>query len=277
MKSKLTLAFWIALPFITVYVILLFSPRANYEVVHQPLPEIVIDKHLDYATPFAVAVVDESGKEISDAVVLFVQPELHQGISDIDGVARTTFYDIDNVHALAYARGYQPSAIHAIDNNSRLVLVKKAPLPIIVAPLEEISPRKVQMANSGSVSFANCMMLARPLGDEDAAPFIYFADEFGTFGLDEVPGIDLDCRVYPAALPAIDDTLLTQFVLAVGDETTTINGVATQRVVHQGLRTNTLYRLESTDLIALIRSDADGNINVGPLPAAVNYSIKLND
>lgn len=265
------------MPFITVYVILLFSPRANYEVVHQPLPEIVIDKHLDYATPFAVAVVDESGKEISDAVVLFVQPELHQGISDIDGVARTTFYDIDNVRALAYARGYQPSAIHAIDNNSRLVLVKKAPLPIIVAPLEEISPRKVQMANSGSVSFANCMMLARPLGDEDAAPFIYFADEYGDFSLDEVPGIDLDCRVYPAALPAIDDTLLTQFVLAVGDETTTINGVATQRVVHQGLRTNTLYRLESTDLIALIRSDADGNINVGPLPAAVNYSIKLND
>ena len=277
MKSKLTLAFWTALPFVTVFVILLFSHWDANEVVQKPLPEVVIKDQLDYAKPFAVRVVDEAGKEISDAVVLFTKPELHQGVSDEAGIARTTFYNIDDVYALAYARGYKPSEITSVANNASMVLVRKAPLPNIAAPLAAISPRKVQFVNSETASFANCMMLVRPQGDDDAEPFIYFADEAGNFNLNEVPRIDLVCRVYPPALPAVDDTLLKKIELSANNSSMVINGLATQQVTHRGLRANTLYRLESTDLIALIRSDAQGDISVGPLPARVGYSIKLND
>ncbi|MBC8370082.1 MAG: hypothetical protein H8E25_08780 [Planctomycetes bacterium] len=277
MAGKLTLVFWIAFPLITLFTILLFSPRAEYEVTQQPLPEVIVERVLEYAKPFSITVVDEHGKEIGDAVVLFTQPELHQSISDEYGVARTTFYNLDNVHALAYARGYKPSAIVAVSNNGSMLLEKKSPLPETAAPLAEIFPRKVQLANSENVSFANCMMLVRPQGDEHAEPFIYFADETGSFNLDQVPGIDLDCRVYPPALPAIADTMLKKFVLQASQKQIVINGLATQRVAHQGLRANALYRLESSDLIALVRSSAQGDISIGPLPAAVNYSIKLND
>ncbi|MDE0586272.1 MAG: hypothetical protein OSB63_06595 [Planctomycetota bacterium] len=277
MLSKLSLLFWIFLPVITVYSILLFAPKAESLVVQQPLPTVELSSDIEIAMPFDITVVDASGSPISGAVVLFTLPELHQGISDSDGIARTTFADKSKVEALVYARGYSPSPLTSVENHQQLTLTKKDDTPIVEDPLAAIFPRTVQVITRDKHSLHNTMMLVRSLGDNDGAPFIYFADNAGNFNLNEVPNIDLECRVYPAALPAVPNTLLTKFVIKTGVPQLVINDVATQMVVHEGLNANTLYQLVAGDPVTLLRSDALGNISAGPLPAGVNYSIKLSD
>ena len=277
MFSKLTLLFWIFLPIITVYSILLFAPKTESLVVQQPLPTVELSSDIEIAMPFDITVVDASGSPISGAVVLFTLPELHQGISDSEGIARTTFADKSKVEALVYARGYSPSPLTSVENHQQLALTKKDATPIVEDPLAAIFPRTVQVITRDKHSLHNTMMLVRSLGDNDDAPFIYFADNAGNFNLNEVPNIDLECRVYPAALPAVPNTLLTKFVIKTGVPQLVINDVATQMVVHEGLDANTLYQLVAGDPVTLLRSDALGNISAGPLPAGVNYSIKLSD
>ena len=277
MLSKFTLLFWIILPVITVYVILLFAPKAESIVVQQPLPTVELNNDIEIAMPFDITVVDSDGAPISGAVVLFTLPELHQGISDSDGIARTTFVDKSKVEALVYARGYSPSPLTSVENHQQLTLTKKDDTPIVEDPLAAIFPRTVQVITRDKHSLHNTMMLVRSLGYNDGAPFIYFADNAGNFNLNEVPNIDLECRVYPAALPAVPNTLLTKFVIKTGVPQLVINDVATQMVVHEGLNANTLYQLVAGDPVTLLRSDALGNISAGPLPAGVNYSIKLSD
>ena len=210
-------------------------------------------------------------------MVLFTLPELHQGISDSDGIARTTFTDRSKVEALVYARGYSPSPLTSVENHQHLVLIKKEDTPVVEDALAAIFPRTVQVVTRDEHSLHHAMMLVRSLGDNDGAPFIYFADNEGNFNLNEVPNIDLECRVYPSALPAVPNTLLTKFVIRAGVPELVINDVATQMVVREGLDTNTLYQLAAGDPITLLRSDAQGNISAGPLPAGVDYSIKLSD
>jgi hypothetical protein len=277
MLSKFTLLFWIILPITTVYVILLFAPKAESVVVQQTLPTIEINNDIEIAMPFDIIVVDSDGSPISGAVVLFTLPELHQGISDSDGIARTTFVDKSKVEALVYARGYSPSPLTNVENHQQLVLTKKEDTPAVEDALAAIFPRAVQVVTRDEHSLHHAMMLVRSLDGDDDAPFIYFADAAGNFELDEVPNIDLECRVYPAALPAVPNTLLTKFVIRAGVPELVINDVATQMVVREGLDADTLYRLVAGDSVTLLRSDARGNISAGPLPAGVSYSIKLSD
>jgi hypothetical protein len=276
MLSKFTLLFWIILPITTVYVILLFAPKAESVVVQQTLPTIEINNDIEIAMPFDIIVVDSDGSPISGAVVLFTLPELHQGISDSDGIARTTFVDKSKVEALVYARGYSPSPLTNVENHQQLVLTKKEDTPVVEDALAAIFPRTVQVVTRDEHSLHHAMMLVRSL-DGDDAPFICFADAAGSFKLNEVPNIDLECRVYPAALPAVPNTLLTKFVIQAGVPELVINDVATQMVVREGLDADTLYRLVAGDSVTLLRSDAQGNISAGPLPAGVSYSIKLSD
>ena len=276
MLSKFTLLFWIVLPVITVYVILLFAPKAESVVAQQPLPTVEINNDIEIAMPFDITVIDSDGAPISGAVVLFTLPELHQGISDSDGIARTTFVDKSKVEALVYARGYSPSPLTNVENHQQLVLTKKEDTPVVEDALAAIFPRTVQVVTRDEHSLHHAMMLVRSL-DGDDAPFICFADAAGSFKLNEVPNIDLECRVYPAALPAVPNTLLTKFVIQAGVPELVINDVATQMVVREGLDADTLYRLVAGDSITLLRSDARGNISAGPLPAGVSYSIKLSD
>ena len=276
MLSKFTLLFWIILPIITVYVILLFAPKAESVVVQQPLPTVELSGDIEIAMPFDITVVDSDGAPISGAVVLFTLPELHQGISDSDGIARTTFVDKSKVEALVYARGYSPSPLTNVENHQQLVLTKKEDTPVVEDALAAIFPRTVQVVTRDEHSLHHAMMV-RSLDGDDDAPFIYFADAAGNFQLDEVPNIDLECRVYPAALPAVPNTLLTKFVIRAGVPELVINDVATQMVVREGLDADTLYRLVAGDSVTLLRSDARGNISAGPLPAGVDYSIKLSD
>jgi hypothetical protein len=277
MFSKLTLLFWIFLPIITVYSILLFAPKTESLVVQQPLPTVELSSDIEIAMPFDITVVDASGSPISGAVVLFTLPELHQGISDSEGIARTTFADKSKVEALVYARGYSPSPLTSVENHQQLALTKKDATPIVEDPLAAIFPRTVQVITRDKHSLHNTMMLVRSLSDNDDAPFIYFADNAGNFNLNEVPNIDLECRVYPAALPAVPNTLLTKFVIKTGVPQLVINDVATQMVVREGLAADTLYQLVAGEPVTLLRSDPLGNISAGPLPAGVNYSIKLSD
>ncbi|MAU93918.1 MAG: hypothetical protein CMJ93_06905 [Planctomycetes bacterium] len=277
MLNKFTLLFWIALPIITVYVILLFAPKAESVVVQQPLPTVEVNNDIEIVMPFDITVVDSDGSPISGAVVLFTLPELHQGISDSDGIARTTFTDRSKVEALVYARGYSPSPLTSVENHQHLALTKKDETPIVEGPLAATFLRMVQVVTRDKHSLHNAMMLVRALGDNDGPPFIYFADNDGNFILSEVPNIDLECRVYPAALPAVPNTLLTKFVIRAGVPELVINDVATQMVVREGLDANTLHQLVAGDSVTLLRSDALGNISAGPLPAAVDYSIKLSD
>jgi hypothetical protein len=277
MLRKFTLLFWIILPIITVYVILLFAPKAESVVVQQPLPTVEINNDIKIAMPFDIVVVDSDGSPISGAVVLFTLPELHQGISDSDGIARTTFVDKSKVEALVYARGYSPSPLTNVENHQQLVLTKKEDTPVVEDALAAIFPRTVQVVTRDEHSLHHAMMLVRSLDGDNGAPFIYFANEDGNFELDEVPNIDLECRVYPAALPAVPNTLLTKFVIRAGVPELVINDVATQMVVREGLDADTLYRLVAGDSVTLLRSDARGNISAGPLPAGVSYSIKLSD
>ena len=209
MLSKFTLLSWIALPLITVYVILLFAPKAESLVVQQPLPTVELSRDIENAMPIDITVVDASGSPISGAVVLFTLPELHQSICDSDGIARTTFTDRSKVEALVYARGYSPSPLTSVENHQQLVLTKKEDTPVVEDALAAIFPRTVQVVTRDEHSLHNAMMLVRSLGDNDGAPFIYFADNDGNFNLNEVPNIDLECRVYPSALPAVPNTLLT--------------------------------------------------------------------
>lgn len=277
MLSKFTLLFWIALPLITVYAILLFAPKAESLVVQQPLPTVELSSDIEIAMPFDITVIDSDGSPISAAVVLFTLPELHQGISDSDGIARTTFTDKSEVEALVYARGYSPSPLTSVQNHQHLVLIKKEDTPVVEDALAAIFPRTVQVVTRDEHSLHNAMMLVRSLGDNDGAPFIYFADNEGNFNLDEVPNIDLECRVYPAALPAVPNTLLTKFVIRAGVPELVINDVATKMVVREGLDADTLYQLVAGDSVTLLRSDALGKISTGPLPAEVDYSLKLSD
>lgn len=276
MRNKLILLFWISLPVLTVYIVLLTSSTPEYEVVLEDIPKIEGAEYTGFKTPFDITVVDANSKPISSATVLFTEPELHQGISDADGVARTTFYDVDQVKVIAYARGYIPSDISAVANHQRLVLHKKPKLPQLEAPLPEIFPRSLQIISASNHSLANGMILVRPRNKPDAEPFIYFADASGRFELAEVSAIDLDCKVYDAGLPATNDTLLGQFTIDAGQEELVFDDLATQLINYTDLPPNTLYRLSGNDFIALIRSDVDGNIEIGPLPANVDYSIKLN-
>jgi hypothetical protein len=277
MLSKFTLLFWIILPVITVYVTLLFAPKAESIVVQQPLPTVELNNDIKIAMPFDIVVVDSDGSPISGAVVLFTLPELHQGISDSDGIARTTFVDKSKVEALVYARGYSPSPLTNVENHQQLVLTKKEDTPAVEDALAAIFPRAVQVVTRDEHSLHHAMMLVRSLDGDDDAPFIYFADAAGNFELDEVPNIDLECRVYPAALPAVPNTLVIKFVIRAGVPELVINDVATQMVVREGLDADTLYRLVAGDSVTLLRSDARGNISAGPLPAGVSYSIKLSD
>ena len=277
MLSKFTLLLWIALPLITVYAILLFAPKAESVVVQQPLPTVELNNDIEIAMPFDITVVDSDGSPIGGAVVLFTLPELHQAISDSDGIARTTFVDKSKVEALVYARGYPPSPLTSVENHQHLVLIKKEDTPVVEDALAAIFPRTVQVVTRDEHSLHHAMMLVRSLGDNNGAPFIYFADNEGNFNLDEVPNIDLECRVYPSALPAVPNTLLTKFVIRAGVPELVINDVATQMVVREGLGADTLYQLVAGDSITLLRSDALGKISAGPLPAGVDYSIKLSD
>ena len=178
---------------------------------------------------------------------------------------------------MVYARGYSPSPLTNVENHHQLVLTKKEDTPVVEDALAAIFPRTVQVVARDGHSLHHAMMLVRSFGGDDDAPFIYFADAAGNFSLNEVPNIDFECRVYPAALPAVPNTLLTEFVIRTGVSELVINDVATQMVVRGGLPADTLYQLVAGDSVTLLRSDALGQISAGPLPAGVSYSIKLSD
>jgi hypothetical protein len=256
---------------------LLCSPSINIDLRLSPLPKVP-GRSLDtLATPFRLQVKSELGENIDGATVLFIQPELRRAKSDEDGMAFATFYNSQPVKALAYARGYLPSEILEVDQGSVIQLIAKQPLPDLADPLPAASARSVTISHDDGVDYSDCMLLARPIDAANSEPFIFFANNDGAFSLQGVPAIDLRCSIYSSALPATDDTLLKSFTLKANSPPMLFNDLPTQFVRHQGLRPDALYELSGDNFIGLVRANANGEIELGPLPSSINYSIKLSD
>ncbi|MDA0667115.1 MAG: hypothetical protein O3A95_05270 [Planctomycetota bacterium] len=272
---------WLALPFLTIVLILHFGAEPFDPEEMEAMPE-----SLEVATPapnFPVAVKLEraNGEPAVNGVVLFFAPQLIASRMDEAGIAHASMSVEGDLKFLAFAPGHMlkegllPASARFGKTPVRLALL---PEPVI-EPGEKLVflPRQITLVDGDDNPMHNVLLLVRDLDRPGDEPWIAFANAQGIAQIPDATTKALQVQAYAPGLPPRKASLLGAWDMPAKQVEIRFQ-VDAAYVQVDGLPPQGLLAWKRSDLLQLlpmIQISGDGEIALGPMPPG-RYRLEVN-
>lgn len=272
---------WLALPFLTIVLILHFGAEPFEPEKLEAMPE-----SLEVATPapsFPVAVKLElaNGEPAVDGVVLFFGPQLITSRMDEVGVAHASMTVEGDLKFLAFAPG------HALKEGLLPAAARFGKTPVRLDPLLEpviergeklvFLPRQITLVDTDDNPMHNVLLLVRDLDRPGDEPWIAFANAEGIAQIPDATAKALQVQAYAPGLPPRKASLLGAWDMP-AEQVEIRFQIDAAYVQIDGLPPQGLLAWKRSDLQQLLpitQVSDDGEIALGPMPPG-RYHLEVN-
>lgn len=272
---------WLALPFLTIVLILHFGaePFAPEEVEAMPDSFEVTTPAPNF--PVAVKLELSNGEPAVDGVVLFFAPQLIASRMDEAGVAHATMSVAGDLKFLAFAPGHTlKEGLLPADARFGKTPVRLSPLPEpVIVPGEKLVflPRNITLTDGEDHLMRNVLLLARDLDKPGDEPWVAFTNEQGIAQIPDATAKALQVQAYAPGLPPRKASLLGAWDMPAGQTEISFQVDAAYLKV-DGLPPEGLLAWKRSDLpqlLPMIQISEDGEASLGPMPPG-RYRLEVN-
>lgn len=272
---------WLALPFLTIILILHFGAETFAPEEMEAMPD-----SFEVATPapnFPVAVKLElaNGEPAVDGVVLFFAPQLIAARMDDAGIAHASMSMDGDLKFLAFAPGHSlKEGLLPADARFGKTPLRLSRLPEPVIPPGEtlvFLPRQITLIDGENQPMRNVLLLARELDKPGDEPWVAFANEQGIAQIADATAKVLQIQAYAPGLPPRKATLLGAWEMP-AEQTESRFQINAAYLQVDGLPPDGLLAWKRSDLpqlLPMIQISEDGEVSLGPMPPG-SYRLEVN-
>jgi len=272
---------WLALPFLTLGVILHFGAEEFEPAEVEAMPEALEVSTPSPEFPVMVQLEHADGTPASDGVVLFFSPQLIAGRMDESGTAHAKMSIKGELKFLAFAPGHAlKEGLLPADARFGKTPIRLAPLPEpVIEPGEKLVflPRQITLTDRDGAPMHNVLLLVRDLAKPGDEPWVAFANAEGVAQIPDATAHALHVQAYAPGLPPRKASLLGAWDMPAGQAETAFV-VDAAYVQMEGLPPQGLLSWKRSDLqqlLPMMQISADGEVSLGPMPPG-SYRLEVN-
>lgn len=262
---------WLLLPVVVIAAILYFG-RLEFIASNVGEPDAPPEvRAVAERVQLEVALQQQNGLPVRDAIVIFSAPELARAAVTDKGLASVAMTKADRVSFLAYAPGfalYQGEREVTADGKLEPAMLLPIHRPDFsgAEPLVKLT-RTVRLRDQHGDPLPALLILARETGAVDAEPWVAISNLDGVATFPDATAKDLHLDIYPAGFPPRLATRIGAIDVPADQQETPLR-LSTARLELSGLPIDSLFewkRLDQSQLLPLHRVNSSGALSLGPV------------
>lgn len=272
---------WVALPFLTIGLILHFGAEEFRPGEMEAMPEDFQVSTPSAEFPVMVRLEHADGTPAADGVVLFFAPQLIAGRMDEMGIAHASMSVEGDLKFLAFAPGHSlKEGLLAADARFGKTPIRLDPLPEPVIERGEklvFLPRQITLTDHDGDPLHNALLLTRDLAKPGDEPWVSFANAQGVAQIPDATAHALHVQAYAPGLPPRKASLLGEWDMPAGQIAVAFV-VDAAYVQVEGLPPQGLLSWKRSDqpqILPMVQISDDGETQLGPMPPGT-YHLEVN-